>query len=134
MYKLILSIRALVILLGIAIILFLGFGTLTVINFPRIIIRYKPFKTSLASISNYIGNLVVSALAIFIQFMHKKRWEVIDNNEFSSNHWYLATSNHQSWGDVFIVLAAANYKVPLFKIFMKKDLWWLPPVLSLIHI
>ena len=128
MYKLILSIRALVILLGIAIILFLGFGTLTVINFPRIIIRYKPFKTSLASISNYIGNLVVSALAIFIQFMHKKRWEVIDNNEFSSNHWYLATSNHQSWGDVFIVLAAANYKVPLFKIFMKKDLWWLPPI------
>lgn len=128
MYKLILSIRALIVLLGIAIILFLGFGALTIINFPRIIIRYKPFKTSLASISNYISNVTVSALTVFIQFMHQKRWKVIDNNKFSKDNWYLATSNHQSWGDVFIVLAAANYKVPFFKIFMKKDLWWLPPV------
>ena len=41
---------------------------------------------------------------------------------------YLATSNHASWGDVFCVLAATNFKAPLFKIFMKKDLWWLPPI------
>ena len=114
--------------INIAIILFIGFGTLTVINSPRIIIKYRPFKRSLHKFSNLIGDLTVKSLAISIQFLHQKRWEFIIEDEVSMDEWYLATSNHASWGDVFCVLAATNFKAPLFKIFMKKDLWWLPPV------
>ena len=114
--------------LNIAIILFIGFGTLTVVNTPRIIIKYRPFKRSLHKFSNLIGDLTVKSLAISIQFLHQKRWELIVEDEISMDEWYLATSNHASWGDVFCVLAATNFKAPLFKIFMKKDLWWLPPI------
>ena len=87
--------------INIAIILFIGFGTLTVINSPRIIIKYRPFKRSLHKFSNLIGDLTVKSLAISIQFLHQKRWEFIIEDEVSMDEWYLATSNHASWGDVF---------------------------------
>ena len=41
----------------------------------------------------------------------------------------MAMSNHQSWADIFVLLVAANYKLPLLKFFMKKELWWIPFVL-----
>ena len=38
----------------------------------------------------------------------------------------MAMSNHQSWADIFVLLVSANYKIPLLKFFMKKELWWIP--------
>ena len=33
---------------------------------------------------------------------------------------------HQSWADIFVLLVTANYKIPLLKFFMKKELAWIP--------
>ena len=41
-------------------------------------------------------------------------------------------SNHQSWADIFILLAAGHKKMPLLKSFMKKELQWIPPI-YLVH-
>jgi len=43
-------------------------------------------------------------------------------------HWYIATSNHQSWGDIFILQKITNKKVPLLRFFMKDVLKWIPIV------
>ena len=39
--------------------LIIGFGTLTLINIPRIIIPFKSFKILLAKVSNQIGDITV---------------------------------------------------------------------------
>jgi len=44
------------------------------------------------------------------------------------DHWYIATSNHQSWGDIFILQKITNKKVPLLRFFMKDVLKWIPIV------
>ena len=58
--------------------------------------------------------------------MHGKNITVINDQDFDENEWYMAMSNHQSWADIFILLTVANYKLPLLKFFMKKELWWIP--------
>ena len=124
--------------------LIIGFGTLTLINIPRIIIPFKFFKIFLAKVSNQIGDITVYGLKLIMLLMHGNTIQVINEQKFDSNTWYMAMSNHQSWADIFVLLVTANHRIPLLKFFMKKELWWIPFVflanqtlnmpLSLIHI
>ena len=106
--------------------LIIGFGTLAIINIPRGIIPLKSFKIYLAKISNIIGDVTVYGLKLIMLLMHGKNITVINDQDFDGNEWYMAMSNHQSWADIFILLTTANYKLPLLKFFMKKELWWIP--------
>jgi 1-acyl-sn-glycerol-3-phosphate acyltransferase len=58
--------------------------------------------------------------------MHGNNIQVINNEKYDMNKWYMAMSNHQSWADIFVLLTVANKKIPLLKFFMKKELWWIP--------
>ena len=42
------------------------------------------------------------------------------------NDWYLISSNHQSWNDVFMLQVALNRRVPFPRFFLKKELIWVP--------
>ena len=120
------SVIGLITFLLILIELIIGFGTLAIINIPRGIIPLKIFKIHLAKVSNVIGDLTVYGLKLIMLLMHGNNISVINNQEFDKNEWYMAMSNHQSWADIFILLVAANYKLPLLKFFMKRELWWIP--------
>ena len=120
------SVIGLITFLLILIELIIGFGTLAIINIPRGIIPLKIFKIYLAKLSNIIGDLTVYGLKLIMLLMHGNNISVINNQEFDKNEWYMAMSNHQSWADIFILLVAANYKLPLLKFFMKRELWWIP--------
>ena len=96
-------------------------------NIPRALIPIKMFKISLAKFSNFIGDLTVYGLKLIMLLMHGNNIRVIDDNEtFERAEWFMAMSNHQSWADIFVLLVAANYKLPLLKFFMKRELWWIP--------
>ncbi len=120
------SVVGLITFLLILVELIIGFGTLAIINIPRGIIPIKIFKIYLAKISNIIGDLTVYGLRLIMLFMHGNNISIINNQGFDRNEWYMAMSNHQSWADIFILLVAANYKIPLLKFFMKRELWWIP--------
>ena len=106
--------------------LIIGFGTLTLINIPRIIIPFKFFKIFLAKVSNQIGDITVYGLKLIMLLMHGNTIQVINEQKFDSNTWYMAMSNHQSWADICVLLVTANHRIPLLKFFMKKELWWIP--------
>ena len=121
------SLIGLVTFILIVIELTIGFGTLAIVNIPRALIPIKLFKISLAKFSNFIGDLTVYGLKLIMLLMHGNNIRVIDYNEaFERDEWYMAMSNHQSWADIFVLLVAANYKLPLLKFFMKRELWWIP--------
>ena len=108
-------------------VLVIGFGTLTIINIPRIIIPLRSFKIFLSKVSNVIGDITVYWVKLTLILMHGNNIELIgDDKEFKMDEWYMAMSNHQSWADIFVLLVSANYKIPLLKFFMKKELWWIP--------
>ena len=110
--------------------LIIGFGTLAIINIPRALIPIKSFKVFISRVSNYIGDLTVYGLKLIMLLMHGDSIIIIEEHEeLDQEDWYMAMSNHQSWADIFVLLVAANYKLPLLKFFMKKELWWIPFVL-----
>lgn len=48
----------------------------------------------------------------------------VDGLEY--NDWYLISSNHQNWNDVFMLQVALNRRVPFPRFFIKKELIWVP--------
>ena len=107
-------------------VLFFGFGSLAVLNLPRALIPFRSFKVLLSKISNFIGDIIVYCCRVIMFVLHQNSIKIYDDNKFDRSKWYLAMSNHQSWADIFIILAAGNFRIPLIKFFMKKELAWIP--------
>ena len=106
--------------------LVLGFGLLAILNIPRAFFPSNSLKIYLAKLSNKIGDITVYGCKKIMYVMHQDSIKVFDDKNFEKNSWYMAMSNHQSWADIFILLAVANNRLPLLKFFMKKELIWIP--------
>ena len=98
---------------------------LSITNIPRIIPN-KNLKIYLGSISNKMGSAAVASITKALKILHKLEWDFQIPKDVNTETWYIAMSNHQSWADIFIILAAGNFRIPLIKFFMKKELWWIP--------
>ena len=106
--------------------LIIGFGILAIVNIPRALFPTQGFKIYLSKLSNRIGEITVYGLKVIMIFMHGNTIQIIDENKFDENEWYMAMSNHQSWADIFVLLVVAHKRIPLLKFFMKKELAWIP--------
>ena len=104
---------------------------LSITNIPRIIPN-KKLKIYLGSLSNKMGSAAVSSITSALKILHKFEWDFQIPEDVNTDTWYIAMSNHQSWADIFILLAAGHQKIPLLKFFMKKELQWIP-VIYLVH-
>ena len=116
-----------------AILIILSFAVtlLTIVNIPRIIPN-KNLKVSLGSLSNTMGSATVASITAALRILHKLEWDFQIPKDVNTDTWYIAMSNHQSWADLFILLAAGHKKIPLLKFFMKKELQWIP-IIYLVH-
>ena len=116
---------------AILIILTFAVTLLTIVNIPRIIPN-KNLKVSLGSLSNTMGSATVASITTALKILHKLEWDFQIPEDVNADTWYIAMSNHQSWADIFILLAAGHKKIPLIKFFMKKELQWIP-IIYLVH-
>jgi 1-acyl-sn-glycerol-3-phosphate acyltransferase len=116
---------------SIVFILSVGVIVLSIINVPRIVPN-KKLKKSLGHISNRIGSKIVEIITASLQILHHLEWQFDIPEHLNTRTWYIAMSNHQSWADIFILLAAGHKKMPLLKFFMKKELQWIP-IIYLVH-
>ena len=116
-----------------AILIILSFAVtlLTIVNIPRIIPN-KNLKISLGSFSNTMGSATVACITSALRMLHKLEWNFQIPKDVDTDTWYIAMSNHQSWADIFILLAAGHKRIPLLKFFMKKELQWIP-IIYLVH-
>ena len=115
----------------ILIILSFAVTILTIVNIPRIIPN-KNLKVSLGSLSNTMGSATVASITTALRILHKLEWDFQIPEDVNTDTWYIAMSNHQTWADIFILLAAGHKKIPLIKFFMKKELQWIP-IIYLVH-
>jgi len=115
----------------ILIILSFAVTLLTIVNIPRIIPN-RNLKVLLGSFSNTMGSATVASITAALKILHKIEWDFQIPEDVNTDTWYIAMSNHQSWADIFILLAAGHQKIPLLKFFMKKELQWIP-IIYLVH-
>ena len=62
----------------------------------------------------------------FVSLAHNMQWDVEGTENLDKNHWYLVTSNHQSYADIVVLQCLFNRKIPMLKFFLKQQLIWVP--------
>ncbi|WHI51886.1 acyltransferase [Microbulbifer sp. MLAF003] len=69
----------------------------------------------------------------WMKLTQKTQWDVQGDESLDKDGWYLVTSNHQSWVDIFVLQSIFNRKIPFLKFFIKQELikvpvmgvcWW----------
>ena len=94
----------------------------------RLVVPSKNWKKLWTSVTIFIGETCISCNNIWIKILLRPSISIIGMKNLKKKHWYIATSNHQSWGDIFILQKITNRKIPLLRFFMKDVLKWIPIV------
>ena len=67
----------------------------------------------------------LSRLSLGIKQLTDNPWDNVQDN-IKSNGWTIASSNHQSFADIFLLQDITNMKMPMLKFFMKYVLIYVP--------
>jgi len=94
----------------------------------KLLLPLRSWKVFFTKLIILIGECWIHCNKIWVNFLHKPKWEVIGFKELSSKDWYLATANHQSWADILILQSITNRNIPMLKFFMKDVLKWVPVI------
>lgn len=62
----------------------------------------------------------------WMRLTQKTKWDVQGMSGLNYRGWYLVSSNHQSWVDIFVVQHLLNRRIPFMKFFLKRELIWVP--------
>ena len=94
----------------------------------RLIIPSRGWKKLWTSATILLGEACIACNNSWIKILHQPSIAITGMENLKKDHWYIATSNHQSWGDIFVLQKITNKKVPLLRFFMKDVLKWIPIV------
>ena len=94
----------------------------------KLLIPTESWKRLCTKLIINIGECWIYCNGLWIQALHRPRWNVEGFEELDSSNWYLAVANHQSWADIFVLQGITNRKIPMLKFFMKHVLIWVPVI------
>ena len=101
---------------------------LLAVSLVRLIFPLTNWKKITTGILIHIGESCIYCNNLWINILHRPK-VTIEGFDFSDKtNWYVATSNHQSWADIFVLQYITNRKIPLLRFFMKDILKWIPIV------
>ena len=61
-----------------------------------------------------------------IALLYRVEWDIQGDEGLNHEESYLVIANHQSWLDIVVLLKVFNRRIPYFKFFLKKNLFWVP--------
>ncbi|MEC7268895.1 MAG: acetyltransferase [Pseudomonadota bacterium] len=106
--------------------------TLATLMIPLGIIKFlipiKNLRVSFTKLIIKIGEIWISVNSFWVLNLLNPKIEIKGFESLNKNEWYLATSNHQSWADIFMVQMLTNKKIPMLKFFMKHILIYVPVI------
>jgi 1-acyl-sn-glycerol-3-phosphate acyltransferase len=99
----------------------------------RLIFPFSALRKIYTSIFMSIAEAWITMNKGWMILTQKTEWDVKIGGELKKDGWYLVTSNHQSWVDIFVLQSIFNRKIPFLKFFIKQELikvpvmgicWW----------
>lgn len=122
---------------GVIVMILLSVNTIiygTFLFLSAALLRIIPFKR----IRHYGMAFLITVVAWWIAFNKGILWlstrgkiKMRGQDTLNPKDWYLLISNHRSWFDILVITTTFNYKLPMFKFFMKKELIWTLPMAGL---
>lgn len=100
-----------------------------VFSLLKLIIPVRSWRRFCSNILNGIVSLWTSVNGLlWAPHPEQVEWKLDATGGLNTNSWYLVTSNHQTWADIFIVQGLLNRRIPQLKFFLKQELIWIPIV------
>ena len=94
----------------------------------KFLIPIKSLRISFTKMIIKIGEIWISVNSVWVLKILNPNIQIQGFESLSKNEWYLTTSNHQSWADIFMVQMLTNRKIPMLKFFMKHVLIYVPVI------
>ncbi len=101
---------------------------LLVVALLRLIIPLHTWRRWCTAVAIGIAELWISINSGWMMLTQKMNWDVQGVEHLDKHHWYLVTSNHQSYADILILQHLFNRKIPMLKFFLKQQLIWVPVI------
>ena len=98
------------------------------VSLLRFVLPIKTVQIRCTIIAIGIAELWISVNSGWMWLTQKMQWDVQGIETLDKQHWYLGTSNHQSWSDIVILQHLLNRKIPMLKFFLKQQLIWVPVI------
>lgn len=92
----------------------------------KLVLPFKPVRAVLDRILNVIAENWISCNSAWMRLTQATTWDVTGLEGLNYKGWYLVSSNHQSWADIFILQHLLNRKVPFLKFYIKQALIYVP--------
>lgn len=99
---------------------------LIAVSLVRFLIPAAGWQQLCTLIAIRIAELWIAINSGWMKLTQKMQWDVEGIANLDKQHWYLVTSNHQSWADIIILQHLLNRKIPMLKFFLKQQLIWVP--------
>ncbi|WP_299579703.1 acyltransferase [uncultured Microbulbifer sp.] len=99
----------------------------------RVIFPFAVLRKIYTSIFMAIAEGWITLNKGWMKLTQKTQWDIQGGDDLEKQGWYLVTSNHQSWVDIFVLQSIFNRKIPFLKFFIKQELirvpvmgicWW----------
>lgn len=91
----------------------------------KLLIPIRRWRLACVAALEWIGEAWIDCNSLLSR-LHRSRWDVTGAEDLARNDWYLVSSNHQAWVDIFVLQHVFNRRIPFLKFFIKKELIWVP--------
>lgn len=97
-----------------------------VVAVVKIMLPLPPLRRLFNVVLRWFSENWISCNGLWIRLTQKIQWDVQGLAGLNYHGWYLVSSNHQSWVDIFVMQHLLNRRIPLLKFFIKRELFWVP--------
>lgn len=101
-------------------------GLLFGLAFLKLILPFTSTRQLLTGWLMIVAMVWVRINNAILYLTQKIEWDISGLEKLDTRHWYLLTSNHQSWVDILVLQKIACDHIPFIKFFLKKQLIWVP--------
>jgi 1-acyl-sn-glycerol-3-phosphate acyltransferase len=97
-----------------------------VFSILKFLLPFAPVRRLIDRMLLWLAENWIACNSGWMRLTQKTEWDVQGLTGLNYRGWYLVSSNHQSWVDIFIMQHLLNRRIPLMKFFLKRELIWVP--------
>ncbi len=99
---------------------------LLVFAIVKLVLPFKAVRLRIDPIILSIAENWISGNSGWMKLTQNTTWDIQGLEGLRPDQWYMVSSNHQSWVDIFVLQHLLNRRIPLLKFFLKQQLIWVP--------
>lgn len=99
---------------------------LWVMALVRVVLPFGAARRHLDPVIVKIAECWIACNSGWMWLTQRTQWDVQGLETLNRRSWYMVSSNHQSWVDIFVLQHLLNRRIPLLKFFLKQELIWVP--------